>query len=54
MAKSKKKKEVIHLVCEECGEYNYTLKRKTGGEKLRLKKFCPRSRSHTIHVEKKK
>jgi large subunit ribosomal protein L33 len=54
MAKSKKKKEVIHLVCEETGDYNYTLKRKTGGEKLRLKKFCPRLRKHTIHVEKKK
>ena len=53
MAKSKKK-EIIHLVCEESGEYNYTLKRKTGGEKLRLKKFCPRLRKHTIHVEKKK
>jgi large subunit ribosomal protein L33 len=54
MAKGKKKKEVIHLVCEETGDYNYTLRRKTGGEKLRLKKFCARLRKHTIHVEKKK
>lgn len=55
MAKSGKKKlEIVHLVCEETGDYNYTLRRKSGGEKLRLKKFCPRLRRHTLHVEKKK
>ena len=54
MAKGKKKIEVIHLVCEETGDYNYTLRRKSGGEKLRLKKYCPRLRKHTLHVEKKK
>ncbi|MFK7737893.1 MAG: 50S ribosomal protein L33 [Pirellulaceae bacterium] len=53
MAKSKKK-EIVHLVCEETGDYNYTLKRRSGGEKLRIKKFCPRLRKHTLHVEKKK
>ena len=35
-------------------DYNYTLRRKSGGEKLKLKKFCPRLRKHTLHVEKKK
>lgn len=54
MAKSKKKAEVIHLVCEETGDYNYTIKRKPGGEKLKIKKFSPRLRKHTIHTEKKK
>ena len=54
MAKGKKKLEVVHLVCEETGYYNYTIRRKTGGEKLRLKKFSPRLRRHTVHVEKKK
>ncbi len=54
MAKSKKKIETVHLVCEETGDYNYTLRRRTGGEKLRLKKYCPRLRKHTLHVEKKK
>ena len=53
MAK-KKKKEVVFLVCEETGDHNYTLRRKTGGEKLKLRKFCPRLRKHTVHVEKKK
>ena len=50
----KKKAETVFLVCEESGDYNYSLRRKTGGEKLRLKKFCPRLRKHTWHTEKKK
>lgn len=54
MAKGKKKLEVVHLVCEETGDYNYTLRRKTGGEKLKLKKYSPRLRRHTLHAEKKK
>jgi large subunit ribosomal protein L33 len=52
--KKKKKAETVFLVCEETGEYNYVLRRKPGGEKLRLKKYCPRLRKHTLHVEKKK
>lgn len=54
MAKGKKKLEVIHLVCEETGDQNYTLRRKTGGEKLKVKKYSPRLRKHTVHNEKKK
>ena len=54
VAKSKKKAETVYLVCEESGEYNYCVRRKPGGEKLKLKKFCPRLRKHTLHVEKKK
>lgn len=54
MAKSKKKVETVFLVCEETGDYNYTIRKKSGGEKLRLKKFSPRLRKHTVHVEKKK
>ena len=52
--KKKKKVETIFLVCEESGDYNYTLRRKSGGEKLRLKKFSPRLHKHTWHAEKKK
>lgn len=54
MAKSKKKVETLFLVCEETGDYNYTIRRKAGGEKLKLKKYSPRLRRHTQHVEKKK
>ncbi len=52
--KRKKKVETVFLVCEETGDYNYTLRRKMGGEKLRMKKYSPRLRKHTLHVEKKK
>ncbi len=52
--KGKKKAESVFLVCEESGDYNYTLRRKPGSEKLRLKKYCPRLRKHTWHAEKKK
>lgn len=57
MAKSGKRKrkvETIFLVCEETGDYNYTIRRKPGGEKLKLNRYCPRLRKHTVHVEKKK
>jgi large subunit ribosomal protein L33 len=54
MAKSKKKAEVVFLVCEETGIQNYVLKRKPGGEKLKLKKYNPKLRKRTLHVEKKK
>ncbi len=52
--RSKKKVETVFLVCEETGDYNYTARRKPGGEKLKLKKFSPRLRRHTVHNEKKK
>jgi len=54
VAKSKKKVETVFLVCEETGDYNYAIRKKSGGEKLKLKKFSPRLRKHTVHVEKKK
>jgi large subunit ribosomal protein L33 len=50
----KKKAETVFLVCEETGDYNYSLRRKPGAEKLKVKKYCPRLRKHTLHVEKKK
>ena len=54
MAKTKKKLEIVHLVCDETCDYNYTLRRKSGGEKLKVKKYSPRLRKHTMHTEKKK
>ena len=52
--KGKKKVEVVFLVCDETGDHNYVLRRKPGGEKLKIKKYCPRLRRHTLHSEKKK
>ena len=54
VGKSKKKAETVFLVCEETGDYNYTMRRKPGGEKLKLSKYSPRLRKHTVHTEKKK
>ena len=54
MAKSKKKAEVVFLVCDETGDLNYVLRRKPGGEKLKIKKYSRRLRKHTLHSEKKK
>ena len=51
---AKRKAETVFLVCEETGDYNYAVKRKSGGERLSVKKYSPRLRRHTIHVEKKK
>ena len=52
--KRKRKAETVFLVCEETGDHNYSLRRKAGGEKLKLKKYSPRLRKHTLHTEKKK
>ena len=41
MGKSKKKVEIVFLACEETGDLNYTIRRKTGGEKLKLMKYSP-------------
>ncbi|HIE72256.1 MAG TPA: 50S ribosomal protein L33 [Planctomycetes bacterium] len=54
MAKSKKKKEVVFLVCQETGDRNYTLLKKPGTPKLELSKYSRRLRKHTKHLEKKK
>lgn len=54
MAKPKKKKEIVFLVCEESGDRNYTLMKKPGTPKLELMKYCTRLRKHTKHLEKKK
>ena len=50
----KKKVETVFLVCDETGDHNYTIRRKTGGEKLKLSKYSPKLRKHTMHTEKKK
>ena len=55
MAKSKAR-EYVFLQCSECGELNYRTQVRTSGgvPKIQLKKFCPRSRTHTEHKIKRK
>ena len=52
--KRKRKVETVFLVCDETGDHNYTIRRKSGGEKLKLSKYSPKLRKHTMHTEKKK
>ncbi len=52
--KSKDKREIVFLVCSETGDRNYTIRKKSKGEKLEISKYSPRLRKHTKHTEKKK
>jgi len=55
MAKSKAR-EYVFLQCAECDELNYrTSVRVQGGvPKITLKKYCPKSRTHTEHKIKRR
>ena len=55
MAKSKGR-EYVWMQCSDCGELNYRTEVRTAGgaPKLTLKKFCPRTRTHTEHKLKRK
>ncbi len=55
MAKSKAR-EYVWLQCSDCGELNYRTQVRTQGgvPKLKLKKYCRRSRKHTEHKIKRK
>ncbi len=54
---AKKGKSIkVRLKCSQCGSINYTTKRRVGGQaelKLKLKKFCPKCKIHTLHTETK-
>ncbi len=54
MAK-KDAREMVTLVCEECGLSNIHTERNRNNttEKLALKKHCRVCRKHTLHKEKK-
>ena len=48
-------RDLITLVCEGCKRKNYTStkNKKKGSDKLKLRTFCPASRSHMMHMEGK-
>jgi len=52
MAKAKRER-VLLLKCKICGRENYTTRknRQNTPEKLELKKYCPKCRKHTLHIE---
>jgi large subunit ribosomal protein L33 len=55
MAKAAKR-ENVWLQCTDCGDLNYrTSVNVMGGvPKLKLKKYCPRTRQRTVHKIKRK
>jgi large subunit ribosomal protein L33 len=44
---------VITLACSECRERNYATakNRRNDSDRLELRKFCPRCRTHRLHRE---
>jgi len=52
-SKSQDVRPKITLACTECKERNYITKknRRNTPDRLELKKFCPRCRTHTAHRE---
>ncbi len=46
-------RDVVILACSKCKRRNYTTTRnkKRNQTKLKLKKYCPFDRAHTLHKE---
>jgi large subunit ribosomal protein L33 len=53
--KNKADRIIITLECTTCRERNYTSQknRRNDSQRLELKKFCDRCRSHVVHRETK-
>ena len=45
----------VHLACSECKERNYTTRKnkKNNPDRLEMKKYCSRCKTHTDHKETK-
>jgi len=46
-------REIVGLVCKECGRQNYTTTRNKVNmeKKLELNKYCPACKKYTLHKE---
>ncbi len=46
-------REIITVACTECKRRNYTTtkNKKNDPNRLELRKYCPRCRTHTVHRE---
>jgi len=46
---------IVHLACTECQQRNYTSEKnkKNDPDRLELKKYCSRCKTHTDHKETK-
>jgi len=48
-------RDLLSLACADCKRKNYTTdkNKRTTTEKLKLNKYCPSCRKHTLHSEGK-
>jgi large subunit ribosomal protein L33 len=48
-------REIIIMACQECKMRNYTTtkNRRTHPQRLELKKYCPKCKTHTVHKQTK-
>jgi large subunit ribosomal protein L33 len=55
MAKKGEARNIIYLSCTECKEraYTTTKNKKNDPDRLELKKYCPRCRTHRLYREVK-
>ncbi|HCG91834.1 MAG TPA: 50S ribosomal protein L33 [Dehalococcoidia bacterium] len=46
-------RDVVTMQCTECGERNYTSEKnkRNDTQRIELKKFCSRCRTHVVHRE---
>jgi large subunit ribosomal protein L33 len=53
---AKENREMVWLQCGSCSDLNYRTQIKIAGgpQKIEVKKFCPRERTHTLHKVKRK
>jgi large subunit ribosomal protein L33 len=53
---AKENREMVWLQCTSCSDLNYRTQIKVAGgvQKVELKKYCPRERSHKLHKIKRK
>ncbi len=53
MAKKGTARIIIHLACTECKERTYTTSKnkRNDPERLELRRYCPRCRTHQVHRE---
>ena len=55
MAKAAENRPTITLACTECKERTYPTEKNKRNDpnRLELRRYCPRCRSHTLHRESK-
>ena len=53
---AKEAREMVWMQCESCKDLNYRTEIRVAGgvQKIEIKKFCPRERTHTLHKVKRK